>query len=124
MNCCYARYARFAATTIPLRVGEEWWIYTSTLRVSVYVYPPLFTSPSGDSCKLILHLENLLLTFFSANLEGKFFCPAENRWNSNEKEEDQQIQPNRKNIRPSVRNVEPREYFSLSYLCCYHWVVI
>ena len=31
-------------TTIPLRVGEEWWIYTSTLRVSVYIYhnsPPL-----------------------------------------------------------------------------------
>ena len=22
-------------TTIPLRVSEEWWIYTSTLRVSV-----------------------------------------------------------------------------------------
>ena len=28
-------------TNIPLRVGEEWWIY-----------PPLFTSPSGDSCIL------------------------------------------------------------------------
>ena len=31
-------------TTIPLRVGEEWWIYTSTLRVSVYIHhysPPL-----------------------------------------------------------------------------------
>ena len=40
-------------TTIPLRVGEERWIYTSTFRVSVYVYPPLFTSPSGDSCILI-----------------------------------------------------------------------
>ena len=37
-------------TTIPLRVGEERWIYTSTLRVSVY--PPLFNSPSGDSCKM------------------------------------------------------------------------
>ena len=37
-------------TTIPLRVGEER-IYTSTLRVSV-LYPPLFTSPSGDSCIL------------------------------------------------------------------------
>ena len=37
-------------TTIPLRVGEERWIYTSMLRVSVYVYPPLFTSPWGDSC--------------------------------------------------------------------------
>jgi len=97
-------------TYIPLRVGEEWWIYTSTLRVLVYIYhysPP----PSGDSCKLILHLENLLLSFFSSNLEGKFFCPAENRWTSTGKEEgeeDQQIQPNRKNIRPSVRSVEPR----------------
>ena len=36
-------------TTIPLRVGEERWIYTLTLRVSV-LYPALFTSPSGDSC--------------------------------------------------------------------------
>ena len=25
-------------TTIPLRVGEERWIYTSTLRVSVYIH--------------------------------------------------------------------------------------
>ena len=31
-------------TTIPLRVGEARWIYTSTLRVSVYIHhysPPL-----------------------------------------------------------------------------------
>ena len=31
-------------TNIPLRVGEEQWIYTSTLRVSVYIHhysPPL-----------------------------------------------------------------------------------
>ena len=31
-------------TTIPLRVGEERWIYSSTLRVSVYIHhysPPL-----------------------------------------------------------------------------------
>ena len=31
-------------TTIPLRVGEEQWIYTSTLRVSLYIHhysPPL-----------------------------------------------------------------------------------
>ena len=31
-------------TIIPLRVGEERWIYTSTLRVSVYIHhfsPPL-----------------------------------------------------------------------------------
>ena len=27
-----------AKTTIPLRVGEERWIYTSTLRVSVYIH--------------------------------------------------------------------------------------
>ena len=32
-------------TTIPLRVGEERWIYTSTLRVLVYIHrysPPLW----------------------------------------------------------------------------------
>ena len=31
-------------TTIPLRVGEEQWMYTSMLRVSVYIHhysPPL-----------------------------------------------------------------------------------
>ena len=31
-------------TTIPLRVGKEWWIYTSTLHVSVCIHqysPPL-----------------------------------------------------------------------------------
>ena len=30
-------------TTIPIRVGEEQWVYTSTLRVSVYThhYSPL-----------------------------------------------------------------------------------
>ena len=31
-------------TSIPLRVGEEWWIYNSTLRVWVYIHhysPPL-----------------------------------------------------------------------------------
>ena len=30
-------------TTIPLRVGEEWWIYTSMLRVTGYFhhYSPL-----------------------------------------------------------------------------------
>ena len=25
-------------TTIPLRVGEEWWTYTSTLHVSVHIH--------------------------------------------------------------------------------------
>ena len=31
-------------SSIPLRVGEEWWIYNSTLRVTVYIHhysPPL-----------------------------------------------------------------------------------
>ena len=37
-------------TTIPLRVGEERWIYTSTSRLGIYL--PLFTSPSGNSCIL------------------------------------------------------------------------
>ena len=41
-------------TTIPPRVGEERWIYISTLRVSVY--PLLFTSPSGDSCILFYEI--------------------------------------------------------------------
>ena len=40
--------------TTPLRVGEERWIYTSTLRISVYIYQPLFTSPLGVSCILFV----------------------------------------------------------------------
>ena len=43
-------------TTIPLRVGEQWWMYTSTL----------FTSPSGDSCIL----SQPLILFYS------FFFPS------------------------------------------------
>ena len=35
-------------TTIPLRVGEERWIYTFASRLGMY--PPLFTSILGDSC--------------------------------------------------------------------------
>ena len=27
-------------TTIPLRVGEEWWIYTETRSVEVYIHHP------------------------------------------------------------------------------------
>ena len=37
-------------TAIPLRDGEERWIYTST---RLGIYPPLFTSPSGDSCIIL-----------------------------------------------------------------------
>ena len=35
-------------TTIPLRVGEERWIYTSTLCVSIYIHH--YSPPFGDSC--------------------------------------------------------------------------
>ena len=38
-------------TTIPLRVGEEIYIYLDASRL--VIYPPLFTSPSGDSCILL-----------------------------------------------------------------------
>ena len=40
----YPIYLVNTKTTIPLRVGEERWIYTSTLRVSGYIHhysPPL-----------------------------------------------------------------------------------
>ena len=42
-------------TTIPLRVGEERWIYLDASRLGIY--PPLFTSPSGDSCILFQPLK-------------------------------------------------------------------
>ena len=55
-------------TTIPLGVGEERWIYTSTLRVSVYIHGiyPLFTSPSGDSCTIA----HFLFCIFKCVLKG------------------------------------------------------
>ena len=55
-------------TTMSLRVGEERWTYTSTLRVSVYIYPPLFTYPSGDSCTFLEtgSLDNAIQDFLLA----------------------------------------------------------
>ena len=41
---CYPSDLANTKTTIPARVGEERWIYTSTLRFSVYIHhfsPPL-----------------------------------------------------------------------------------
>ena len=46
-------------TTIPLRVGEERWIYTSTLRVSVYIHhysPPLRRIVVYYSIQIIIFL--------------------------------------------------------------------
>ena len=36
-------------TTIPLRVGEERWIYIYLDASRLGIYPPLLTSPPGDS---------------------------------------------------------------------------
>ena len=46
-------------TNIPLRIGEERWIYTLRLHVSIGIYPPLFTSPSGDSSIIFPLLESI-----------------------------------------------------------------
>ena len=46
-------------TTIPLRVGEQRQIYTSTLRVSVFT--PLFTFALGDSCITFIKELQILL---------------------------------------------------------------
>ena len=43
-------------TTIPLSVNEEQWIY-----------PPLFTSPSGDSC-ILATVETCKFEYFSTKL--------------------------------------------------------
>ena len=34
----YSSDLAYTKTTIPIRVGEEQWIYTSTLHVSVYIH--------------------------------------------------------------------------------------
>ena len=50
-------------TTIPLRVGEERWIYTSTLRVLVYIHhnsPPL----RG----IVVYYSQINILFFWLNL--------------------------------------------------------
>ena len=54
-------------TTILLRVGEERWIYLDTLRLGMY--PPLFTSPSGDSC--ILLSQQRVENYSSLKFSGK-----------------------------------------------------
>ena len=46
-------------TTIPLRVGEE----------RLGIYPPLFTSPSGDSC-ILLSLCQALWLILRENFPG------------------------------------------------------
>ena len=48
-------------TTIPLRVGEGRAvdIYLDASRLGIY--PPLFTSPSGDSCILCHHIFGALM---------------------------------------------------------------
>ena len=59
-------------TTIPLRVGEERWIYTSTLRVSVYIHhysPPLweivvYYYPPPPSSPLISYIVIKLMNRF------------------------------------------------------------
>ena len=64
-------------TTIPLRVGEERWIYTSTLRVSVYIHhywPPLWGIVDVIVRKLILsrkkHFDKLTFYFSSLFLSA------------------------------------------------------
>ena len=64
-------------TTIPLRVGEERWIYTSTLRVSVYIHhysPPLrgivvyYSTLKEDLPENFDPIRLLITNLFSLNL--------------------------------------------------------
>ena len=60
-----------AKTTIPLRVGEERWIYTST---RLGIYPPLFTSPSGDSYIISIYIPlTVRLAWFVFILRSKLY---------------------------------------------------
>ena len=66
-------------TTIPLRVGEERWIYTSTLRVSVYIHhysPPLrgivvYYSISNEKSKADQTVEGIQVIFSSLQFEPR-----------------------------------------------------
>ena len=57
-------------TTIPLRVGEERWIYTSTLCVSVYIRyhsPPLrvIVRPASEKIRARLVNTNIFVQIYS-----------------------------------------------------------
>ena len=52
-------------TSTPLRVREEWWIYTSSLHVSVYIHhysPPL----RGIVLYRLLHVKSLKSFLFTS----------------------------------------------------------
>ena len=58
-------------TTIPIRIGEKRWIYTSTLRISVYIHhysPPLL---GIYSCILLLLLMSL---YGKSQIKHKILC--------------------------------------------------
>ena len=68
-------------TAIPLRVGEERWIYTSTLRVSVYIH---HDSPSLRG--IVVYYSKSLLEVIAINILASFenfktsvtvFCPTD-----------------------------------------------
>ena len=52
-------------TTIPLRVGEERWIYTSTLLVSVYIHH--YSSPLRG-----------IVVYYRSSQHCPFRCPGPN----------------------------------------------
>ena len=63
-------------TTIPLRVGEERWIYTSTLRVSVYIHhysPPLRGIVVFDSKCKCRHKKQFEVILFAASRGQDFY---------------------------------------------------
>ena len=63
-------------TTIPLRVGEERWIYTSTLRVSVYIhhYSPPFRGIVVYYYCLICHRSKFTIFVIKISSTAESIC--------------------------------------------------
>jgi len=93
-HCFYPSDLVNTKTTIPLRVGEEQWIYTLTLQVSVYIHhysPPLrgivvYYSPQMPLVGIMIICQdnknspNLINTHSEDNLDKKTsqgFCSFE-----------------------------------------------
>ena len=77
-------------TTIPLRVGEERWIHTSTLRVSVYIHhysPPLRGIVVYDSKSKCRHKKQFEVILFAASRGQDFlqvhFNAIQEKWKQN-----------------------------------------
>ena len=66
-------------TTIPLRVGEERWIYTSTLRVSVYIHHYIIYIYISESRRWTASFTILFFFYVDAVVQAHSIIPCDGR---------------------------------------------